>query len=249
MIFAATHDGVKGDLRGHTVVYSGDFELVFPRPQTVTVRVKYGDTGQPAAKLFVEAYNGEGSDWKTSDSDGRVNLRLPPGNYTLSMSPALNTPYLNTETKIAIPAKPSSKPIDAKIDAAATVNVVVRDAENGAPLSNVDFWTVEGVYRPSGRFFKRVYGYRAWEVETGIYHYVSPRTDSEGRGACVYQSGRLQRRRRLGNLSAGLRAGRRNAARNQVRARQAAECGIQNAKITRNEPLKDVAQEACARLR
>jgi beta-lactamase regulating signal transducer with metallopeptidase domain len=185
-IFAATHDGVKGDLRGHTVVYSGDFELVFPRPQTVTVRVKYGDTGQAAAKLFVEAYNGEGSDWKTSDSEGRVNLRLPPGNYTLSMCPALNTAYVNTETKITIGPNSSSELIEATIDAAATINLIVRDAENGRPLSNVDFWTATVVSRPDDR---RVYGYRAWEVETSISHYVSPRTDRDGRARVFIKPG------------------------------------------------------------
>jgi hypothetical protein len=107
------------------------------------------------------------------------------------MCPALNTAYVNIETKITIAAKPPSKAIEATIEPAATVNVIVRDADNGTPLSNVDLWTAVPLAHPtpSERYFKRVYGYRAWEVETGISHGVSPRTDSNGQSRVFIKPG------------------------------------------------------------
>jgi hypothetical protein len=189
-IWAVTREGVKADQHG-TRIYSGNFELIFARPESVVVQINYGDTGGPAPKVFVGGANAESSSFTTTDAAGRATLRLPRGEYRLHMTPAIGTDYVATETKMAIDAGASSKVIQAKIEPAAVVNVVVRDADTGAPLENVDLWTAEAVPNPTREkpYYKSVHGYRSWEVETRISHYDRPRTGKDGKTRALFRPG------------------------------------------------------------
>jgi hypothetical protein len=116
---------------------------------------------------------------------------LPRGDYRLHLTPAIGTDYVSTVTKITINAGSLVKGIRAKLDPAAVVNVTVRDADTGAPLADVDLWIAVAIPNPTGEqlYYKGVYGYRSWEVETSISHYERPQTDKDGKTRALFRSG------------------------------------------------------------
>ena len=174
-VYAATtrepqpvHDGAP--------VYTGDFTLTLTTPVDVPIRMVFGDTGQPAPKVAVQAVEGPVSILETTDDQGRVTLRLPPGRYRMKNVPALGTRYLVTEGQLVVEAKPPARPVELSMRPATLVDVTVVDADTGAGLPDVDFWEQTG---PGGQREKVVVS--AWEVATRIAWRESPRTDARGK--------------------------------------------------------------------
>jgi protocatechuate 3,4-dioxygenase beta subunit len=170
-------------------VLTGDMTVTLATPVNVPVKVVYGDTGQPAANVAVQAAQGEVSVLETSDAQGHVTLRLPPGTYRMENWPARGTPYLVTEGKLVVGPKPPEELFVAALDPACIVEVTVVDAETGEGIPGVDLWRQDA---PGGRRERVVM--RSWEVATRIAWRDSPRTDARGKARAFLEPGT----RRLG---------------------------------------------------
>ena len=116
--------------------------LTFETPRDVPLRVTAGDTGQPLPRAYVGVSRLAGEHaWgsKLADADGRADLRLPPGEYRLSVLPEYRTPYLVLESRFAVPDADACPPVDAVMPAACILDVTVTDA-SGQPIADVDLW-------------------------------------------------------------------------------------------------------------
>ena len=143
-------------------IYSGDFEVVFPRPRQVKLHVVYGDTGKAAHNVGV---GGTGF-WATTDDEGLVETPLPDGRCQLSIFPRYGTPYLRTDTEVVVSADSAKEPITLQLRPAAVVDITVVDGDTGKPLGGVDVWlNPHAAARPVGR---AVHGYRSWDVESRL---------------------------------------------------------------------------------
>ena len=159
-------------------VFTGDFKVTLTTPVDVPIKIVYGDTGQPAPKVLVQAAEGLVNTSQTSDDQGRVVLKVPPGTYRLQNLPARGTPYLVTEGQLVVKAKPPAEPVAATVRPAAIVEVTVVDAETGAGLPDVDLWEQIG---PGPQ--RETVSFRSWEVATRIAWVERPRTDARGNSA------------------------------------------------------------------
>ena len=91
--------------------------MVFTKPLELPIKLVYGDTGEPAPKVSVSGVGAFASASETTDEQGRVTLRLPPGRYRMEYLPAKGTPYLVTNDELVVGAKPAVEPVTAKLRA------------------------------------------------------------------------------------------------------------------------------------
>src|SRR4029077_8476234 len=122
--WASTARGFVANARDERI-YSGDFEVVFPRPRRVQLRIIYGDTGQPAVKVGVGGNVGVAGFWETTNDEGAVEVPLPDGKYQLAIYPRYRSAYLNTEFDIVVSAETVQQPTIVKLRPAAVVDVTV----------------------------------------------------------------------------------------------------------------------------
>jgi protocatechuate 3,4-dioxygenase beta subunit len=173
-VYAATTKGPQ-PARDGSPVFTGDLALTLATPIEVPIRLITGDTGRPAPKVLVQAVEGLVNTMETTDDQGRVRLRIPPGTYRMQYLPAHGTPYLVTDDELVVGANPPAEPIVAKLRPAAIVEVEVVDADTGEGLPNVDLWRQTG---PDGG--RELLYFRSWELATRIARVDRPRTDARG---------------------------------------------------------------------
>ena len=165
-------------------VLIGDFRVTLATPLNVPFKIVFGDTGGPASKVAVSAGSGLATTLETTDDQGRVTLRIPPGTYRTQYLPARGTPYLITEGQLTVGAKPPDEPVVGALPPAAIIEVTVVDADTGAGIPNVDLWRQSG---PNGR--RELPYFRSWEVATRIAWVERPRTDARGKLRTLIEPG------------------------------------------------------------
>ena len=87
------------------------------------------DTDKPVADVSIDANelvpaepSGGGSfDGRSSDKDGKLTLKLPPGKYKLRASPPLDINYIRTEQEITVDESPVQQPVTAAAESAAVI--------------------------------------------------------------------------------------------------------------------------------
>ncbi|MEW4569088.1 M56 family metallopeptidase [Tautonia sp. JC769] len=183
-IYAATTADPVPDEDGAPVLI-GEVELVLETPLDVPIVAVYGDTGEPAPRVMVSVAGGFVNTFQTSDEEGRVTLRVPPGDYRLSLLPERGTDYLVTEGRLDVGATPPAEPIVEPLRPAAILEVTVVDAETGEGLPDVDLW-----HQPGERSSRQGYYFRSWEVATRIAHVDRPRTDAGGTLRALVEPGK-----------------------------------------------------------
>jgi uncharacterized protein (TIGR03067 family) len=183
-VYAATTRDPQPDYQG-TQVLTGDFQVTLATPVDVPVKMVFGDTREPAPRVAVQAVEGYVNILETTDDEGRVTLRLPPGTYRMENWPARGTPYLVTGGELVVGTSPPVEPIVHTLRPAGIVEVTVVDAETGAGIPDVDVWEQAD---PNGRRERLVF--RSWEVATRIAWRESPRTDAHGKLRALVESGK-----------------------------------------------------------
>jgi protocatechuate 3,4-dioxygenase beta subunit len=185
-LWVATQGGLAREYEGGRRLYDAadDIELVFGTPREVSIQVLYGDTGEPAPKVWVAAINTEGETHKTSDSKGRVSLGLPPGEYRLKLLPAYRSPYVETETEFKVAATSDVPETVARLRPAAEVEIRVVDEQTQRGIGNVDLW------RETESGSRRLYYTKSWEVATGIIHRERYRADPDGMIRALFEPGK-----------------------------------------------------------
>jgi len=166
-------------------VLTGELKLTLATPLDVPIKVVFGDTGEPAPKVFVTAYQRLVDSSQTTDDQGRVTLRLPPGKYRTENLPARGTSYLVTAGELVVGVKPPAEPVVTRLRPAGVLEVTVVDAETGAGIPDVDLWQQTDPNGHRERLF-----FRSWEVATRIAWVERPRTDARGKLRALVEPGK-----------------------------------------------------------
>ena len=183
-LFAATTDKPQPDHDGYPVYASG-MRLTLATAFDVPIKLILGDTGQPAVKAFVQAGGERVSDARTTDAQGRVTLRLPPGKYRMENWPAHGLP---TSSPRGSSWWATGRPMNRSspsLRPAAILEVTVIDVEAGTGVPGIELWRQDV---PNGQREQLVV--RSWEVETRIVHRDRPRTDAYGKARALIEPGR-----------------------------------------------------------
>jgi len=164
--------------------------LLFAKPIEISVKAIYGDTGLPAARLFVSGDSEAGGAWKTSDSEGLVKLQLPPGRNHLSLLPEFGTNYLPLEHENALEVDVRrgmpDAPILMRLPPAAIVQFTVIDEATGKGVPEIELWeTASGQTGQGLGHFDR-----SWDGHT--VHADYPRTDANGKMRTLFTPGKYR---------------------------------------------------------
>jgi len=111
----------------------------------VVVEVVMDDKGTPAKEVRIGASSGV--DFATgthahgkTDDRGRVELKLPPGNYQLVADPPRGTSHIRTYSVLDVTSEPSEQTAKLQLEAGCILILEAVDADNGAPIADVSFW-------------------------------------------------------------------------------------------------------------
>lgn len=193
-IWAATTDAPQPVDPRSPEILIGDLKLIFPRPLDVPFHILFGDTGLPAAKVLVRTYDQSGlGDKGSTDEQGRVTLRLPPGQHKIDLSPVRGTAYFSTPhilnpvpVGFEVGTEPRQKPLVFRLRPAAAIDVTVVDAETGEGIAYVDFWEQLAPNEPQSR---NLPAFQSWDPETGTIWAPPPLTDSDGKLRALLEEG------------------------------------------------------------
>ena len=174
-------------------IHSDGMTLKFIRPKIVSLRVVFDDTGAPAQNVLVGAANAQGSVGRASDEDGKVNLPLSNGDYSIELLPAINTPYLVTNRKLSVPFDMPPSPLELRLRRAAVVEVQVINETTGEGIDNVDFWSGDAADDQTQMMSRRdIHYFRSYERETRICHVQRTRTDAKGKLRALFEPGKYR---------------------------------------------------------
>ncbi len=85
--FEFPRGSIVGDVR--PPVATGEIQVILRSTRRIAVRTVFDDTGQPATMVKLSAWMGSSgsSSHGISDPAGKLQLRLPPGDYELTADP------------------------------------------------------------------------------------------------------------------------------------------------------------------
>ncbi len=127
-------------------VKTGDLTMTFPKIRPLAVTVVADDTGKSVAGAHVATLGdslatGIGSDG-TTDSEGKILLGLPPGEYKGIVSdPTIETRYIRTyQRPLVVEAGKGAQPYEIRQKAGCEVLFEAVEAGTGLPIANAFFW-------------------------------------------------------------------------------------------------------------
>lgn len=152
-------------------------ELTLHSVRTIPVSVVHADTGKPFADVRVVARQDRASGnyaYDTADKDGKLVLKLPPGNYKLEGSPPKDVDYIRTTQELLIEKDRAEQPTTMPINPGCVLIFKAIDVETGAGVAGVEFW-YEMTELPDGRPGRGRTGVQA--DTTSVTH---PKTNADG---------------------------------------------------------------------
>lgn len=183
--YAATTERELPLLGGWGKIHTKEVLLRFPRTVDVPIKVVFGDTGQPAAKVFTNMHS-----WSTTNEEGLATLKLAPSTYKNQyLLPARGTRYLVTELEeeVVVTREPPKEPLVLKLKPACELDVTIVDADTGQPIADVDLWMSDtDADRDTGRSEVM---FRSFEAPD-ISHVDRPKSSSEGKLRALVEPGR-----------------------------------------------------------
>jgi RNA polymerase sigma factor (sigma-70 family) len=191
----AEHNDTSDPKWAHRV-WTGELEIRLQATPTVHVSVIYGDTGAPAAAIGVyanEAGSRDGSSaGGTSDDDGKLDLRLPPGDYTLTGDPPRGSAidYVRTQQRLTVEGAPAVQSCEFRMQRGCVLILQAIDKDTGAGLEGASFY-----YEPEDR------PGQSWELGSDNGFVNRPKTDAAGQLRVVVKPGR--RRLMCGSVLVG----------------------------------------------
>jgi Leucine-rich repeat (LRR) protein len=167
--------------------------------RAVPIQVVYDDTGEPAEGVHILArYPASPSNPRdavaaqASDEDGRVTLRLPPGDYPVRLLPAFRTPYIETDGTIGIADMARNPPIVVRLRRGTVLEVTVLDTQTGKGVPNATLLQQTFNVGPMDRVAMGIsrYALEYWRVEYGDSLTQRPRTGRDGVLRTIIEPGR-----------------------------------------------------------
>jgi hypothetical protein len=156
----------------------------------IAFRTVFADSGRPALKVKVSLGNGStgASTYGSTDDSGRLQLRLPPGEYELVADPTEGgAACIRTVSSLVVKEQPAEQAHDIRVSPGCVLFLEVVDAKTGKGIPGVAF-VRHSVGQPQGR--------EGVQSRTGYID--NPRSDANGRlravvepGEWVYMVGRI----------------------------------------------------------
>ena len=162
-------------------VRTGPILVVLDAIRRVAIRTVFADTGRPAARVRVSAGRGSAgpSASGTSDGEGKLLLRLPPGDYEIVADPTLNgADCVRTLSTLRVAAEPAEQPLEVRVKPGCVLFLEVIDTKTGKGIPGVSF-LCETASNPGTR--------GTVQSRTGTSD--DPRSDAEGLLRAVVEPG------------------------------------------------------------
>ncbi|HTU26563.1 MAG TPA: M56 family metallopeptidase, partial [Pirellulales bacterium] len=144
-VYTTTGDpaAVKGNDRySDAPLVESPIEMTRRGVQNVTIEVRYADTLEPVAGAMVGAYLklGTNNSWGETDAEGKVRLRLFPGEFTVWVHPKKGSDYLTAEAELAVGSTDAPRTLEVKLPRATVLVLKAVDAATGKGIEGVEFW-------------------------------------------------------------------------------------------------------------
>ena len=179
-LYASTAKPAPATFGGGQPVEPLPIQMTLHKTRTVAVQTKLSDTGSPAADVRISATQtratGDGA-WGTSDRDGKLTLRLPPGQYQLMGDPPKGAEYVRTIHSFQVKNEPTEQPIELLMDRGCVLIFKAIDADTGRGIPDVTFW------------YEKTPGSR-WQVQSNPSRVDNPQTNDKGEMRVVAEPGK-----------------------------------------------------------
>jgi len=162
-------------------VETGELTVTLHANRRIAVRTVYSDTGRPSPKVNVFAGQGAAgaAAGGTSDADGKLLLRLPPGQYNVTADPTdLSANFIRTRSTLRVTGEPAEQSLEVRVNPGCVLFLEVVDAKTGAGIPGVTFM-YEMDDRPGARAV----------VQSRTGYIDNPRSDAKGRLRAVVDPG------------------------------------------------------------
>jgi RNA polymerase sigma factor (sigma-70 family) len=169
-LYAVTTDRAvtERDYQGRKqVVHSGPLSLTLLKPRRITLGVVYDDTGKPAAGIRV-ATSGSGADAigysasGTTDAQGQLLLKLPPGEYPLVADPKGDLPYIRTPALLTVSKISEEQTGELRMNPGCILILKAVDAGTGKGIPQIRFACAT---EDDPRNWVGIYGDTGWVAE------------------------------------------------------------------------------------
>jgi RNA polymerase sigma factor (sigma-70 family) len=120
-------------------VWTGDIDLTLFKPRAIPVRVVDSLSGRPVPKIYVSASNSGRVRYQSygqTDADGRVRLRLPPGEYKSLARGPRGSDYIWYQDTFTVTTD-AEQPREVRLVPGCVLKVEAIDADTGRPLAGV----------------------------------------------------------------------------------------------------------------
>ncbi len=162
-------------------VETGPLKITLHSTRRIAVRTIFADSGRPAPNVRVSVGRRPAgtSAYGISDADGRILLRLPPGEYEGVADPTEGgAAVVRTRITLQVQDRPAEQPLEVRVKPGCALILEVVDAKTGKGVPGVQF-----LCEPDGQAGSRV------TVQSRSGYIDDPRSDADGRLRAVVEPG------------------------------------------------------------
>jgi RNA polymerase sigma factor (sigma-70 family) len=162
-------------------VATGELKVTLRSTRRIAVRTVFANTGRPAPKVRVSAGNGTSgpSANGTTDVDGRLLFRLPPGEYGILADPTEGgAECMRTRSSLRVDEQPAEQSLEVRVKPGCVLILEVVDAKTGKGVPGVGFYCDQDD-RPGSRA----------SVQSRSGYIDHPVSDADGRLRAVVEPG------------------------------------------------------------
>jgi hypothetical protein len=195
-LYTATSDNPPEMHDDNHPVLKLPLQLTLQSVRTIKVQVLSRQTDQPLAGIRVDGYQQRASGSHsegTSDKEGKVTLKLPPGKYRLVGDPPRQSEYVRTYQELTIEQAPAEQSVTLRQELGCVLILKAIDADTGKGVPKVTFWCA---FEKDGRAGRT-------SVQSSTVYIDNPVTNEKGELRAVVQPGTRRYGVGFGPLPAG----------------------------------------------
>jgi RNA polymerase sigma factor (sigma-70 family) len=164
-------------------VTTGSIEVTLHSTRRIAARTVFADSGRPAPKVRLNASQGSGAAgngaFGTTDDAGKLEFRLPPGDYDIVADPTDDTAeFVRTRSKLTVASVPIDQSLEVRVKRGCVVILEAVDAKTAKGIPGVGFM-VDTDKAPGARM----------SVQSRTGYIDHPVTDANGRLRAVVNPG------------------------------------------------------------
>jgi RNA polymerase sigma factor (sigma-70 family) len=162
-------------------VATRELNLTLRATRRIAVRTIFADSGRPAPKVKVSAgvVTAGPSAYGITDAEGRLQLRLPPGEYEVVADPTEGgAACVRTCSSLIVHEQPAEQALEVRVTPGCVLVLEVVDAKTRQGIPGVQF-----LYEPDGQPGSR------HSVQSRSGYIDNPRSDADGRLRAVVEPG------------------------------------------------------------